>query len=614
MYRDFSEKSKQQLLQLVAQVENEKISDFTDWIGDRWLDFEAWIGKLNIQNYINDINKYHKKVIDRNNTTATEIERIFYRVDYVDQQYKNYLTSVESAMKTIVQFVNRLSDTVSPGHGRYSKTFNGYIPSRQPAIKSSVVLPRKYLLVLGGKDVKTKKIIKLLKTIRINQPALYFRFVLHALLRFYYTQNLINGDISYFDIEHVMQNLEPIMPLIEPIQIEDTLETDYSIIYTIPIYEYVEPLKPHGKADDLNLSDKSEERKKEEEKKFRIDKFLEGITKWFSQNEENKNSKNKDAHSNKPAWDLAGSVISYVTGLFTVITGEYHDIGDVTCGFLDLTKDSGSLWSGLYKFYDAKLSPLQASRLSKRFGTINSFVMVGASLCGLGSDTIDLFRTFIDKNATNFEKTDAVLNEVSSGFNVTKAGITVKLGKKSLRRPGNGKYVWSASEAKKTALKKANTIVSLADVGVDTIRGAASRYYEVTADGNFDAGDMGEVGIYGPIRGIASIISKGTFGISDALGLSEHADDISGEIVNFANTKGVDYVNSHAFSSAYVRGAKNLGMYDYMNDDSKNIVGRVAVSAVAGAGMVTAVAIDGVGDVCSAIGNAVSKGWKKIFG
>lgn len=53
MYRDFSNNSKIRMLGLVTEVESDKISDFTDWVGDRWYDFESWIGQLNIKNYIN---------------------------------------------------------------------------------------------------------------------------------------------------------------------------------------------------------------------------------------------------------------------------------------------------------------------------------------------------------------------------------------------------------------------------------------------------------------------------------------------------------------------------------------------------------------------------------
>lgn len=41
MMRDFSDSAKQKLLNLVSEVEDEKMSDFTDWMGDRWYDFES---------------------------------------------------------------------------------------------------------------------------------------------------------------------------------------------------------------------------------------------------------------------------------------------------------------------------------------------------------------------------------------------------------------------------------------------------------------------------------------------------------------------------------------------------------------------------------------------
>ena len=74
MYRDFSNNSKIRMLGLVTEVENDKISDFTDWVGDRWYDFESWIGQLNIKNYLNNVNIYYKKVIDKNNTTTRMIK------------------------------------------------------------------------------------------------------------------------------------------------------------------------------------------------------------------------------------------------------------------------------------------------------------------------------------------------------------------------------------------------------------------------------------------------------------------------------------------------------------------------------------------------------------
>ena len=123
MYRDFSAKSRQNLFNLVSQVENEKKSDFTDWFGDRWYDFESWIGKLNIKNYINNVNAYHKKVIDKNNTTKEAIDSIFTQVAAVDSSYSVRLKNVNEQMKTIITYIQELETIARPQNGKFSANF-----------------------------------------------------------------------------------------------------------------------------------------------------------------------------------------------------------------------------------------------------------------------------------------------------------------------------------------------------------------------------------------------------------------------------------------------------------------------------------------------------------
>lgn len=120
MYRDFSDKSKNELLGLVSEVENEKISNFTDWVGDRWYDFESWIGKLNIKNYLNNVNDYHKKVIDKNNATKSTINDIFTRVNALDNTYGGIFLSYKSQSQQIQRYIQELSHIVNPGNGRFS--------------------------------------------------------------------------------------------------------------------------------------------------------------------------------------------------------------------------------------------------------------------------------------------------------------------------------------------------------------------------------------------------------------------------------------------------------------------------------------------------------------
>ena len=52
MYRDFSDASKQRVLGLVSEVENDKLCDLTDWIGDRWYDFEIMQRRTPLRPYL----------------------------------------------------------------------------------------------------------------------------------------------------------------------------------------------------------------------------------------------------------------------------------------------------------------------------------------------------------------------------------------------------------------------------------------------------------------------------------------------------------------------------------------------------------------------------------
>ena len=120
--RDFSDTSKQKMLSLVSQVESEKWCDFTDWVGDRWYDFEDLIGVLDVRQYINNLNSYHKKVIDKNNATAKTIEKIFAEVRGVDASYANTLGSTANTLAQLKRYVEQMTQIVAPGKGN----FNGH--------------------------------------------------------------------------------------------------------------------------------------------------------------------------------------------------------------------------------------------------------------------------------------------------------------------------------------------------------------------------------------------------------------------------------------------------------------------------------------------------------
>ena len=73
MFRDFSDEAKQKLLKYVDEVTADGTWDrVKDWFGDAGLTIQSWLGQLSIQNYVNDVDTYHKKVLDKNNTTAKQ--------------------------------------------------------------------------------------------------------------------------------------------------------------------------------------------------------------------------------------------------------------------------------------------------------------------------------------------------------------------------------------------------------------------------------------------------------------------------------------------------------------------------------------------------------------
>lgn len=60
-----------------------------DWFGDRGLGIKKFFGGLDIYKYLNDMDNYHRQMIDKDNVSATKINNIFIDAINVDTDYKN---------------------------------------------------------------------------------------------------------------------------------------------------------------------------------------------------------------------------------------------------------------------------------------------------------------------------------------------------------------------------------------------------------------------------------------------------------------------------------------------------------------------------------------------
>lgn len=499
MHRDFSDRSKNELLGLVSEVENEKISNFTDWIGDRWYDFESWIGVLNIRNYINNVNEYHKKVIDKNNATQSSINTIFYKVKEVDILHQRIFSEKKMLLIYWQKYIDELNQIVNPGNGLFDAEYISY------SLNQSLQLISKFKV----DESKFKSNEELMKEV-------------------------LNGEAKLLKM------------LSEQISKRNNIKTNDS--------------------------------------------------------KKNKNMPND--------LELTSSAMSYIAGLYTFYTADYENASDMITGALKLTKSTTSMWKGVYKYLEKSLKTMEASRFGKKYQSKVGIASLIGSMCGFTSDAIGTFKTMIDEESEGYEKVSALLKNTSSGTDVAQSIVNLKWGQKVLTRDIHAKYQWGTATKNVAKVDKAGTIIAVVGVVADTGVGMADRYGKVSVDGVVDSKDIGEIGVAGSVRGLTSVVSGLTGGISDVVGLSDKAEDISDGLIEFANTDGTNFAVSHKHSREYL---ENTGFIkDYADDERNNIVFRVGASAIAGIGMVHAMAIDGVEECQSWIKNKISDGWQTM--
>ena len=87
MKRDFTTKNYQHFLSLIQQISDEQWCGLTDWFGDGYYYVKHWLGDLGLYNKTKNLEKYHKELLDKKNTSKTEIKAIFEKVSGVDTSF-----------------------------------------------------------------------------------------------------------------------------------------------------------------------------------------------------------------------------------------------------------------------------------------------------------------------------------------------------------------------------------------------------------------------------------------------------------------------------------------------------------------------------------------------
>ena len=87
MKRDFTTKNYDHFLSLIQQISDEQWCGLTDWFGDGYYYVKHWLGDLGLYNKTNNLEKYHKELLDKKDTSKSEIKAIFEEVSRIDTDY-----------------------------------------------------------------------------------------------------------------------------------------------------------------------------------------------------------------------------------------------------------------------------------------------------------------------------------------------------------------------------------------------------------------------------------------------------------------------------------------------------------------------------------------------
>lgn len=115
MIRDFSKEAKETLYSQIDRVTpTGVIESVGDFFGDLGLAFQSWVGELSINSYLDNVEAYHEKVLDKNNTTKKEIDKIFQEVASVDSSYAGNFQEIATVMSQYREYINAMSEIILP--------------------------------------------------------------------------------------------------------------------------------------------------------------------------------------------------------------------------------------------------------------------------------------------------------------------------------------------------------------------------------------------------------------------------------------------------------------------------------------------------------------------
>lgn len=474
MKRDFSSRSKEEIISLVSEVEGHKITNFTDWNGDGWNQYAGWINELGINQYIRNVNKYHKDVINKNNESIVKIGTIFDNAHSIDQSYQSSIQELDKLLSRWVTYGESLAEMVDPSKGN----FNAKFISRSSKNNNTFIAQGEvdYIKHLFNNDTEVDSLIcrelldeisdKSIFDMTDSEKELLIKVYLNPTI---YNELYINAEeVGFADLCQVSKKALTMGKILGKVPNDG----DAKILASG--FSYVSSL--------VGLMDSTDK----DTLKIFSDWFKLGQAttklengyfdyklkklKWFDA----RKLDNKFGHWLK-GFKIAGDIFG--------ISSAYLDTLDIFADFNSTVYDKSAQW---LKFVDSIIESLGDIYLVENAG--DKVLKVAGKASEIGGQKV-----------------------ISQGL----------------------EYALSSEAAKK--VEKAGTALAITDVALSSVAGGLKRYGEVAADGEVSATDVGSVGVHGSLAGLDKVTRGLSFG---AIGFDSEkvAGELDKETIEFVNT------------------------------------------------------------------------------
>lgn len=115
MIRDFTEDAKNTLYDQIDSVAPQgAVGTTADFFGDLGYEVQSWLGQLCIDNYIDHVDDYHNRILDKNNTSKQQIDEIFTDVSAVEADYEGRLKLLSAYLANYTSYFERLGRMIEP--------------------------------------------------------------------------------------------------------------------------------------------------------------------------------------------------------------------------------------------------------------------------------------------------------------------------------------------------------------------------------------------------------------------------------------------------------------------------------------------------------------------